>query len=366
MAAIVRWSFAPLLLRALPVSNLALLRVVAASWRPVVEEFLRNRLFAFDMDKELESGTAGVRSRQLLEFIVRKCRRLRVLLIPRGLHPLMAVENLQQCTEELSVLGLRIDPGTYPGTQESPLAPLFPDWLARMSGTLRALTLDCFQLLDRDVSFFDAVMHCRTLRQLRVELSAWTVSDGMRRIHTKFLKDSMSMRFLESLKLSMGFSDLSALDVVPQAPLQRLYVGDGNRDWSAALFTIRHLPHLQRLRHLMISDPEPGMGERIMDDIARYCGQVELLFLDLPPATARAKLVDTTPDGAARWLPHLKTMRFPLLEEGDDEAQDALREIARVRPSLELKVSSELFEDFDHEDFVINAAIDNVRSRLDG
>jgi hypothetical protein len=60
-------------------------------------------------------------------------------------------------------------------------------------------------------------------------------------------------------------------------------------------------------------------------------------------------------------------MRFSLLlEEDDDEAQHALREIARVRPSLELKVSSELFEDFDHEDFVINAAIDNVRSRLDG
>ncbi len=364
MTAIVRWSFAPLLLRALPVSNLALLRVVAASWRSVVEEFLRNRLFAFDMDKELESGTAGVRSRQLLGFIVRKCRRLRVLLIPRGLHPLMAVENLQQCTEELSVLVLCIDSGNWMG-----VAPLFPDWLARMSGTLRALTLCCVQMVDRKFSFFDAVMHCQTLRQLRVELSALTVSDGMRRIHTKFLEDSMSMPFLESLKLSMGFSDLSALDVVPQAPLQRLYVGDGNRDWSAALFTIRHLPHLQRLRHLMISDPAPGMGERIMDDIARYCGQVELLFLDLPPATVRAKLVDTAPDGAARWLPHLKTMRLPLLEEGDDEAQDALREIARVRPSLELKVSSWLleqaFEHFDHEDFVINAAIDNVWSRLD-
>jgi hypothetical protein len=239
-----------------------------------------------------------------------------------------------------------------------------------MSGTLRALTLDCFQLLDRDVSFFDAVMHCRTLRQLRVELSAWTVSDRMRRIHTKFLADSMSMPFLESLNLSMAFSDLSALDVVPQAPLQRLYVGDSDDNCSAALFTIRHLPHLQRLRHLMIENPPPGMGERIMDDIARYCGQVELLFLELPPATARAKLVDTAPDGAARWLPHLKTMRLPLLEEDDDEAQHALREIARVRPSLELKVSSILldqaFEEFDHEDFVINAVIDNVRSRLDG
>jgi hypothetical protein len=244
-----------------------------------------------------------------------------------------------------------------------------------MSGTLQALTLDCLlmgaHMPGGDVSF-DAVMNCRTLRQLRVQLSASTVPDGrMRRVHTKFLEDSMmSMPFLESLNLSMPFSDLSALDVVPQAPLQRLYVGDISDNWSAALFTIRHLPHLQRLRHLMVENPAPGMGERIMDDIARYCGQVELLYLDLPPATARAKLVDTAPDGAARWLPHLKTMRLPLLEEDDDEAQHALREIARVRPSLELKLSSWLscqaLEDFDHEDFVINAVIDNVRSRLDG
>jgi hypothetical protein len=334
------------------------------------------------MDKELEYGMwpgaleSGVWhvaherwSQALLGFIVKRCRRLRLLLIQRALRPLM-VSDLEQCTEELSVLVLGIHPGNWMGVE-----PLFPNGLARMSGTLRALTLCCVRMVDRNVSFFDAVKHCHTLRQLRVELSALRVSDGMRQIHTKFLEDSMSMPLLESLKLSMGFSDLSALDVVPQAPLQRLYVGDGYDypsvgNWSAALFTIRHLPHLQRLRHLMITDPAPGMGERIMDDIARYCGQVELLFLDLPPATARPKLVDTAPDGAVRWLPHLKTMRLPLLEEDDDEAQHALREIVRVRPSLELKVSSWLleqaFEDFDHEDFVINAAIDNVRSRLDG
>ena len=37
-------------------------------------------------------------------------------------------------------------------------------------------------MVDRNVSFFDAVRHCHTLRQLRVELSAWTVSDRMRRM----------------------------------------------------------------------------------------------------------------------------------------------------------------------------------------